>query len=220
MADTATLSHGQTRERLLQAAAEVFAEKGYRSATVRDICERAGANIAAVNYHFGDKYSLYRELILSYPQRSFADRPVDSWRREGMSAEELLLGFVHDFLTRLLSPEKPAWHSILMVREMVDATDVLDAMVEAFIRPQVESLGRVVTEVAGRPLDPATRGQCVESIVAQIVFHITAQAVIKRLRPERAYDAAELRRLAEHIARFSAAGIRAVAENARVGGKP
>lgn len=215
MADTATTNQGQTRERVLQAAAEVFVEKGYRSATVRDICERAGANIAAVNYHFGDKYSLYRELLLSYPQRSFAQRPVDSWRREGMLPDELLFGFVHDFLTRLLSPEKPAWHSILLVREMVEATEALDEMVEAFIRPQAESLGRVVTEVAGRKLDPETLRRCVESIVPQIAFHITARAVIKRLWPDRVYDAAELRRMAEHIARFSAAGIRAVAEGVK-----
>ncbi|MGQ9671001.1 MAG: TetR family transcriptional regulator, partial [Desulfosoma sp.] len=48
-----------TRARLLDAACDVFAEKGYRGARLADICRRAGANIAAVNYHFGDKASLY-----------------------------------------------------------------------------------------------------------------------------------------------------------------
>ena len=52
-----------TRERLLHAAAEMFAEHGYRDARVRDICQRAGANIAAVNYHFGDKQRLYQEAL-------------------------------------------------------------------------------------------------------------------------------------------------------------
>jgi hypothetical protein len=50
-----------TRERLLAGACEIFTKKGYRDATIADICERAGANVAAVNYHFGDKETLYIE---------------------------------------------------------------------------------------------------------------------------------------------------------------
>jgi AcrR family transcriptional regulator len=52
-----------TRERLLTAAAALFAEHGFRRVTVRDICEEASANVAAVNYHFGDKQGLYREVV-------------------------------------------------------------------------------------------------------------------------------------------------------------
>ena len=44
-----------TERRVLEAAGEVFAALGYRAATVRQICEKAGANIAAVNYYYGDK---------------------------------------------------------------------------------------------------------------------------------------------------------------------
>ena len=56
-------SPADTRQRLIEAAGEVFAERGFRAATIRDIVERAGANIAAVNYHFGDKENLYVEAL-------------------------------------------------------------------------------------------------------------------------------------------------------------
>ena len=52
-----------TRDKLIEAAGHVFAERGYRAATIREICRRAGANVAAVNYTFGDKMGLYTEVL-------------------------------------------------------------------------------------------------------------------------------------------------------------
>ena len=65
-----------TRQRLLEAGLEVFARDGFRGATIERICRRAGANIAAAHYHFGDKRRLYAAV--------FADAsagPVASARR-------------------------------------------------------------------------------------------------------------------------------------------
>ena len=53
-----------TRERLLDASERLFAERGFRSASVRDITRESSCNIAAVNYHFGGKANLYREVFL------------------------------------------------------------------------------------------------------------------------------------------------------------
>ena len=53
----------ETRWRLLQAAAEVFAEVGYHAATTREICRRAGVNLASIHYYYGDKAELYREVF-------------------------------------------------------------------------------------------------------------------------------------------------------------
>jgi len=58
-----------TRSRILDAASALFAEKGYGGVTVAAICHKAGANIAAVNYHFGGKEDLYREAWRHAHQR-------------------------------------------------------------------------------------------------------------------------------------------------------
>jgi AcrR family transcriptional regulator len=52
-----------TRQRLIQAATRLFADAGYRGASVRDICNLAGANPGAVSYHFGGKRQLYRSVL-------------------------------------------------------------------------------------------------------------------------------------------------------------
>src|SRR5947207_5435679 len=90
-----------TREKLLAAAAEVFAEAGFRNATVREICQRAGANIAAVNYHFGDKEKLYLEVLRRTQEDAFQKFPPDYGVKSNASAEEKLKAFVHSFLLRI-----------------------------------------------------------------------------------------------------------------------
>ncbi|WP_255211011.1 TetR/AcrR family transcriptional regulator [Methylogaea oryzae] len=88
-----------TRDRLLRAAGQVFAEKGFREATVREICRHAEVNVAAVNYHFRGKEALYGEA-LAYAYRE-ADARYPLALAEG-SAEERLRHYIGNFLRRLL----------------------------------------------------------------------------------------------------------------------
>src|SRR5262245_12590039 len=98
-----------TRQRLLDAAGEVFAEHGYRAATVRDICERAGANVAAVNYHFGDKDRLYEAVVRFAHDCALAEYPPQLGVEEGAAPEVRLLAFVRSLLLRVLDQGRPAW---------------------------------------------------------------------------------------------------------------
>jgi AcrR family transcriptional regulator len=65
-------SQAKTRQRLLDAAGELFAEKGFRLAGTREICRKAGTDIAAIHYHFGNKESLY-EAVLRYADNLLVD---------------------------------------------------------------------------------------------------------------------------------------------------
>src|SRR5215212_6345145 len=97
---------GITHQRLLDAAGEVFAEQGFRAATVREICRRAEANVAAVNYHFGDKEKLYAE-VLNYAHRA-AMVHVPSAPAADATPEQRLRGFVHAMVRGFLSEGRPA----------------------------------------------------------------------------------------------------------------
>src|SRR5215213_5881352 len=109
----------ETRHRLLRAGAAVFSDVGFRRATVRDICARAGANVAAVNYHYGDKAGLYTAVVkhgVGLALRKYPPEmglPTDG----SATAEQRLGAFVKAFLFRLLEPGPYAWHGRLMMWE-------------------------------------------------------------------------------------------------------
>ena len=109
----------QTKARLLEAAGEQFAEKGFEGATVRSICARAGVNLAAVNYHFGDKEGLYLEVLKNTLRCTREKHPPDMGLKPGASAQEQFRAFVHSFLLRIFDTEPQACHGKLLAREMV-----------------------------------------------------------------------------------------------------
>ena len=71
-----------TKARILEAAGNVFAQKGFEAGTVREICQLADVNLAAINYHFGDKRRLYLAAVShAYSSREEELRGWPSGRR-------------------------------------------------------------------------------------------------------------------------------------------
>lgn len=197
--------HG-TRERLLDAAGEVFADRGYEQATIREICGRAGANIAAISYHFGDKKTLYIEVI------AYAHRCADEYdpSQEAINASappaERLRHFIATFMQRIGHRGRPAWHAKLMAREMASPGAALDHVVRSGVRPKFEAL-----QVILRRLNPKLNERQVElcacSIVGQCLIYHHARPVLSRLFPNLKLDAREIGQIADHITRFSLEGV-------------
>jgi len=206
----------ETRRKLLNAAGEVFAEKGFASATVRDICTRAGANIAAVNYHFGDKTRLYSAVFED--SRCTANEQFAVGDLASLSPEERLRAFVRQFLRRLLDPGRPSWHGKLMAREMSEPTGVLNAFIEDDIRPRVAMVQEIIIELVGE-LPPRVVAKCAVSVVGQMLHYHFARPVLKRVSPIYASLDQNIEELVDHVTRFSIGGIRAIADRYRKGGE-
>src|SRR5262249_41413686 len=122
----------ETRQRLLEAAGEVFAEHGFRDATIREICEKAKANMAAVHYHFGDKKEIYG-AVFDYA-RTCAVAQFNDLTSPGTPVEERLRAFVRAVLKRFFDEGRPAWLGKLVAREMIEPTKALDALANGHVR--------------------------------------------------------------------------------------
>jgi AcrR family transcriptional regulator len=204
-------SSAQTRERLLEAAAQEFAEHGFKSATVRMICDRAGANVAAVNYHFGDKQQLYIATLQHWLGLAVQKYPPDMGVAPGAPPEERLLGFVRGFLFRMVGKGAPAWHGRLLAREMVEPAGALDPLVSNIVRPMSQRLEGIVRELLGPGASDETVRHCAASVVGQCMFYRHCQPVLAKLYPQQTYEEADLEHLARHITRFSLEGLKAYA---------
>src|SRR5262245_61813913 len=99
----------ETRQRLLDAAAQLFADRGFKKVTVREICRASRANVAAVNYHFGDKSGLYREVVKLAIQTMRETNELSQRAGEGESPEDQIRAFVRIFVQRLIGTGQSAW---------------------------------------------------------------------------------------------------------------
>jgi TetR/AcrR family transcriptional regulator, regulator of cefoperazone and chloramphenicol sensitivity len=205
----------ETRSKLMVAAAEVFAEMGYHSATTREICSRAGANIAAVNYHFGDKLGLYTEMLrdaVLQGEYRMAD-PVSG----SSTPEEALRKFIAGMFRKMSEGDRPAWYVKVMTHELAQPTPGLAAVVESLIRPNAQILCGIVGKIIDRPpLHPQTR-MCAHSIIGQVVHYMHARPVIGLLWPEWQMTRQSQDEIARHIADFSLAALKGIRKQTATG---
>jgi len=189
-----------TREKLIEAAGEIFAQKGLHGASIRDITRRAGANIASVNYHFHDKAELYAQVLRQAHAGIAAamSRPLSAPTPEGRLRELLLA-----ILTAALDPVRPKWHRRLISRELIEPTPALELMHE-FMQQPMQRLWDVVREM--RPDLPRQQLMlAVSGIVAQCMFHVHHGHIAQHMFPNVPQPA--FRTLVEHVVSFSRAAL-------------
>jgi TetR/AcrR family transcriptional regulator, regulator of cefoperazone and chloramphenicol sensitivity len=206
----ATRSDRETRARLLDASEQLFATRGFKDVTVRDIARAARANVAAVNYHFGDKQGLYREVLQVAIDAIRDTNEAGRRAAEGHPPAEKLRRYLSVFLRRVLNPEYETVHRLIQ-REIDHPTPAMDALVEQAARPRLEFLAGVVAELM--ECDPADHRvlRCVGSILAQTIIWVRKNPIAERLGFVFKPTPDNIDMAARHITDFSVAGIRAIA---------
>lgn len=196
------------KTKLMYAAGPIFAEKGYEGATVREICDAAGVNLASVNYHFGDKERLYIETIklaqrLREEQTPFRVLPADA------SPEDRLREFVSTFLTRMLSEDAQPWQHRIMTREMLSPTDACKEITEEQFRPVFERLIDVIAELAPAGASRMVCRRYGFSIVGQCIHYKLAGPIIDLLTPpEELTQQRDIPALTSHIVDMTLAALK------------
>jgi TetR/AcrR family transcriptional regulator, regulator of cefoperazone and chloramphenicol sensitivity len=196
----------ETRERLLSTAERLFAERGFSKVTIREICKRSRANVAAVNYHFGGKKGLYDEVVRAAIKTMQSTTDTIREAGSGRSADDRLAAYISIFLKRVVAA-RDSWIHQLMVRELSDPTPALDLVMKKVVQPRMAYLREVLALMFGcEPNDPRVE-RCAMSVQAQCLALLTHP--VAALRPK-SMNERELDLMAQHIAQFSLGGVRAI----------
>jgi AcrR family transcriptional regulator len=207
-----------TRTKLLDAAGHVFADFGYQGATVREICARAGVNIALVNYYFGDKLELYTE-VLRHSIGASENGIVQMAIRSDAPSEQALRELIFAMLQRVCRGDRPGWHFRLMVHEFAQPTPAMSTVIDETMRPIYERFRELIGAILHLPADHDKTRLCAHSVIAQVVHYVHSRHVLARLWPELEMNSARVEQISAHIADFSLAYLRAMAPVKRKPGK-
>lgn len=210
-----------TRERLLAAAAALFAEHGFHGTKARDIAQRGGVNLAASNYHYGSKRDLYFEVL----RRHFAEIRAELQRRGAQlpaakklsraKLEALLRARAQVMLEVLLGPP-PSVYGALMQRELCDPSEALPLIVDEFVQPSMEEMSAILAKLAP-DLGKEELRMCAYSIIGQVLFYRAAMPALLQMLDRHAYPKDFAAKAAEHIAEFTLGGLDRVTRRRRNG---
>jgi len=199
----------KTRIRLLTTASRIFAEKGFQDATISEICKQADANIAAINYHFGDKETIYLEAWRYAFNRELLLFPPDGGVSQHASPEQRLAGRIHALIKHIA--DEGAYSSIILLKEMANPTRLLGSILQQEIQPQRAQMTKLLKECLCCEVSEQQLKFCHASIMGQCfqllrVKHMNdaGRETTKPLSQD------EIEAFAEHVVRFSLAGIQAL----------
>ena len=199
-----------TKDRILDRAEELFAQKGYLAVSVREITTAARCNLAGVNYHFGNKENLYLEVFRSrWAPR--AARVQESFRKalashESLSPPAVVRALAQAFVEGPLSDEERLRHSQLMTREMTQPTKAFELVAKEVIEPFFGEVGDKLRSALPDEMGEEQMLLNIFSIFAMVLYFNFARVAVSRLTG-RHYDAAFRAELVEQITQFSLKGL-------------
>jgi AcrR family transcriptional regulator len=190
-----------TKQRLLEAAEEAFATKGYDGASVEEITRKAGANRAAISFHFGGKERLYIETVKYAHRLCHQGVPFPEWP-EGTPAVERLRGFIRTMVTRMVAEPDP-YATQVMMREMSQPTEACVEVVREYIRPTADVLVGILLDLLPPGMPHETLYATGFSIMGQILFYKQCRPVARLLIGAEAFDRLSAEKIAEHVTAFT-----------------
>jgi AcrR family transcriptional regulator len=205
----ATMRRGHaTRQGLLEAACEVFAEKGYWEATVAEICQIAQANIAALNYYFGDKATAYREAWQYAFDQGIAAHPVEPADAPASAPPaERLHAHVTSLLIRMNDDGRPTRFERMRIWEITRPSGVIDDLNHEVREKSRQHMLSCLRDLIGTKVSNEVLQLCEASILSQCRLVLPFNRRDLQLVANRRIDPNLIKTLADHIVAFSVAGL-------------
>lgn len=199
----------QTREQILEAAGQLFAERGYADTTSKAICARAGVNIAAVNYHFGSRDGLYLKVLAEAHQRVMSLESLRELAASALPGAQKLARFYEVMIRALL--DQSGWPMRIWAREMLTPSPLVAEVIRAQGQPKFDLLTLIVSEISGMAADHPQMTNLVFSVVSPCLMLLIVDRNLPT--PVRSLYSLPAPELAQRLWRFSMAGLAAAGDS-------
>jgi TetR/AcrR family transcriptional regulator, regulator of cefoperazone and chloramphenicol sensitivity len=206
----------QTRSALLETAGQVFAEKGFDGATGKEICRRAGANVAAINYYFGSMRGLYAATLWEAHSRLVTFDALSSAVAQKADPRAQLRAIISLFIETLTGPVASSWVLRVIAREVTSPSAALDVLRQKELLPKTRVLRQVVGQLMGLPENhPAVARGCLNVMGPCFMLLIGDRQTLARAFPQIGLKPSDAPALVRHMVRFALAGLNAIAAEER-----
>ena len=196
-----------TRQALLDVAGQVFAERGFADATSKEICERAGTNIAAVNYHFGSRGALYEAVLVEAHHHLLKLEEMQEIVSRDLAPRDKLRVILRGLVLRATGPQAH-WGARVVIRELMSPTEHAPALVHKAIAPKAMLMLSLVCEILGLP--PTTPG--LQRALFLLMSPCLALLVAPREMRSTLFPAlADVEGLVDDMMTYAGAGLEAIA---------
>ncbi len=179
-----------TRERLLEAAIDVFGRHGFDSATTRMIAKAANVNIAAIPYYFGGKGGLYQAVIdhiVEQIKEETGELPAHiggataTKEASRQKARELIQAVLERFINFIAGSEQGLRFSRIILREQMFPTPAYDTIFEGFLKPVLNALSTLIMAASGES-DPRQATFKAMTLMGQVViFRVARETIVRGL---------------------------------------
>jgi AcrR family transcriptional regulator len=205
-----------TREQLLETAGQVFSEKGFAGATGKEICERSGANAAAVVYHFGGMDKLYRAVLQEARTRLAPSEALATAVERETDPKAKLTAFIRLLMGALTGPASSTWAVRLMSREMISPNAIFDEMRNKEMRARAAILKSIVSELTGLAADdPAVARSCINIMAPFGILLLISPRRVERVFPVLSFGPESVEDTTRHMVQFALGGLAAIARDTR-----
>ena len=200
----------ETKQRILDTAERLFAEKGYDAVGIREITTKARCNISAINYHFGNKKNLYLEVFrrkwCSRAHRIRGEFQKNLIKHGDDSLEKVLDALARAFFEGPLSEDEKKFHAQLIMREMINPTEAIEVVVRNVMRPFIDEVVQKIMVFMPSGIRKDTMVLNLLSFMSMIIYFNFAKVPVSLITGSQ-YSREFKKRIIKHIVDFSIRGL-------------
>ena len=195
-----------TRGRILEVAGEFLASKGLADTTSKEIAERAGVNMASINYHFGSRGGLYKAVLAEAHRRLIDRDDLDRLFASNLPAHRKLHGLIGFLVDGGAGAAR--WPIMVLGRELLSPSPHLASLQQEEIFPKLRIILPVLHEISTIPADDPVLWRCLPCVVAPCIMTV----LLSRAKPGLDEVSGPMSRedLIDHLCRYAIGGLEAI----------